>query len=52
MSEALQYNPIAVETVLEIVYDETRDMDGIPLLETLTEIRNRVDAQINALIEA
>lgn len=46
-----QYNPYAVDTTMEVVHDETRDMQGVELMETLTEIRNRVDAQISALIE-
>lgn len=45
------YNPYVVESVMELVHDEMCSLEGVELVETLSEIRTRVDAQIAALIE-
>lgn len=41
----------AVESVMEVVDDELRELGALPYVKTLTEIRNRLDQIINDCIE-
>lgn len=44
------YDEDAVQSVMEVIDDELLDLGALPYVETLTEIRSRIDEIINNCI--
>ena len=40
-----------VQSVMEVIDDELLELAALPYVETLTEIRNRIDEMINECIK-
>lgn len=44
------YNEDAIQSIMEVVDDELLELGALPYVETLTELRNRIDEMINECI--
>lgn len=44
------YNEEAIQTIMEVLDDELRNLGALPYVETLTELRNRIDEIIKNCI--
>lgn len=40
----------AIQTIMEVLESELRDLGALPYVETLTELRNRIDEMIDDCI--
>lgn len=45
------YDEDAVQSVMEVIDDELQELAALPYVETLTEIRSRIDEMINECIK-
>jgi len=45
------YDEDKVQSVMEVIDDELIDLGALPYVETLSEIRNRIDEMINECIK-
>lgn len=43
----IMVNEEAIQSIMEVIDDELFDMGALPYVETLTELRNRIDEIIN-----
>ncbi len=44
------YEEDKIQSIMEVVDDELLDLGALPYVETLTELRNRIDEMINKCI--
>lgn len=44
------YDEDKIQSIMEVIDDELLDLGALPYVETLTELRNRIDEMINECI--
>lgn len=44
------YDDDKIQSIMEVIDDELLDLGALPYVETLTELRNRIDEMINECI--
>ena len=44
------YEEDKIQSIMEVIDDELLDLEALPYVETLSELRNRIDEMINKCI--